>query len=78
MAAGWKPEETKALVAVWRAEDVQSQLDGVSHNRCIFEKIAAAMEGAGFHRTWQQCKTKIKNLTQRYRKVSPFFLSLFL
>lgn len=70
MAGGWTPEEAKALVAIWGAEDVQSQLDGVSRNRCVYDKIAAAMKDTGFHRTWQQCKTKVKNLTQRYRKVS--------
>ena len=70
MAAGWSVEETKALVDIWGAHDVQAQLDGVARNRCVYEKIATAMEDAEFHRTWQQCKTKVKNLTQRYRKVS--------
>ena len=52
MAAGWSVEETKALVGIWGVQDVQSQLDGVSRNRCVFEKIATAMEDVGFHRTW--------------------------
>ena len=34
-------EETRALVGVWRAEDVQNQLDGVARNKAIFEKIAS-------------------------------------
>ena len=65
MAAGWSVEETKTLVDIWGAHDVQAQLDGVTRNRCVYEKIATE-----FHRTWQQCKTNVKNLTQRYRKVS--------
>ena len=36
----WTEEETRALVRVWGAEDVQSQLDGVARNKAIFEKIA--------------------------------------
>ena len=70
MAAGWTMDETKALVGIWGAQDVQSQLDGVARNRSMFEKIATAMADLGFDRTWQQCKTKVKNLTQKYRKVS--------
>jgi len=38
MAAGWTPEETKALVSIWETEDVQSQLGSVAWNRIIFEK----------------------------------------
>ena len=37
----WTEEETRALVGVWGAEDVQSQLDGVARNKAIFEKIAS-------------------------------------
>ena len=66
----WTEEETRALVGVWGAEDVQSQLDGVARNKAIFEKIASSLANHGYNRTWQQCKTKIKNLIQKYRKVS--------
>ena len=70
MAAGWSLEETKALIDIWGAAGLQSQLDGVARNRSVYEKIAASLVDSGFDRTWQQCKTKIKNLTQRYRKAS--------
>ena len=65
--AGWSAEETKALISLWGQANVQSQLDGVTRNRSIYEKIARDLEG--YDRTWQQCRTKIKNLTQKYRKV---------
>ena len=61
-------EETRALVGVWGAEDVQSQLDGVERNKAIFEKIASSLTNHGYHRTWQQCKTKIKNMTSTLYK----------
>ena len=63
-------EETRALVGVWGQQNVQSELDGVTRNRTVFERIAKEMRELGFERTWQQCRTKIKNLTQKYRKVS--------
>ena len=64
----WTEEETRALVGVCGAEDVQSQLDGVARNKAIFEKIASSLANHGYHRTWQQCKTKIKNMTSTLYK----------
>ena len=69
MAAGWSTEATRALVSVWSQENVQSELDGVSRNRTIFERISNELRDKGYEKTWQQCRTKIKNLTQKYRKV---------
>ena len=72
MAAGWGEAETKALIEVWGAADVQNQLDAVSRNRHIYQRISRDLQQLGYTKTWQQCKTKIKNLTQKYRKVSDF------
>ena len=33
-------------------------------------KISKELGEVGDEKTWQQCRTKIKNLTQKYRKVS--------
>ncbi len=70
MAAGWSVDETRALLGIWVATDIQSQLDGVARNRVVYQKIATALAELGYELTWQQCRTKIKNLTQKYRKVS--------
>ena len=69
MAAGWSAQETRVLVSIWGEADVQSQLDGVVRNKVVYEKISREMEKLGFIRTWQQCRTKIKNLTHKYKKV---------
>ena len=69
MAAGWSVEETRALVGVWGQAKVQEQLNGVMRNRAIFKMIAREMGELGYERSWQQCRTKVKNLTQKYRKV---------
>ena len=70
MAAGWTMEETGALVSIWGQANVQNELDGIARNRTVFEKIAKEMAELGFERTWQQCRTKGKNLTQEFRKVN--------
>ena len=62
--AGWSEEETSVLISIWGAANVQQQLDSVTRNRHIYEKIANDMAEHGYHKTWQQCKTKIKNLRQ--------------
>ena len=68
-STGWSNEETRALLGIWGAAEVQNQLDGIIRNRVIYEKIAASLSKLGYERTWQQCKTKIKNMVQRYKKV---------
>ena len=70
MAGSWNVEETKALIAIWGQENVQSQLDRIHRNRDVYQRIAMELEDAGYVKTWQQCRTKIKNLTQKYRKVN--------
>ena len=70
MAAGWDFAEAKALLGIWGDADVQSQLDGIVRNKAIYQKVATAMAELGYSRTWQQCRVKVKNLVQRYKKVS--------
>ena len=70
MAGPWSAQETKALLDVWGADSVQRELDGIVRNRTVYMKVASGLAELGYDRTWQQCKTKVKNLVQRYRKVS--------
>uniref|UniRef100_A0A1X7V6C0 Myb/SANT-like DNA-binding domain-containing protein n=1 Tax=Amphimedon queenslandica TaxID=400682 RepID=A0A1X7V6C0_AMPQE len=70
MAAGWSAEATAALLAIWGEENVQEQLDGVARNRSIYERILSKLKEKSFNYNWKQCRTKVKNLTQQYRKVS--------
>ena len=78
MAGSWNVEETKALIAIWGQENVQSQLDRVHRNRDVYQRIAMELEDNGYVKMWQQCRTKIKNLTQKYRKVSGTAFNFFL
>ena len=70
MASGWSADETRALIGVWGEADIQRQLDGVARNRPIYENISAQLCEMGYEKTWEQCRTKIKNMTNKYRKVS--------
>ena len=66
---GWSNEATQALIALWGETKVQEQLDAVARNKSIYEDIAEEMKKAGYDYTWKQCRTKGKNLAQKYRKV---------
>ena len=44
--AHWSNDETKALLWIWGASEVQSQLDTVVQNRTIYEKVAAQLREA--------------------------------
>ncbi len=69
-ACGWYSEATRALINIWGQTDVQSKLDSVKRNKDIFLQVARDLQDLGYHWTWEQCRTKIKNLTQKYRKVT--------
>ena len=76
MAAGWTSNETKAFIGIWGEEEIQNALDGVVRNKTIYQKVAVAMGELGYIKTWQQCRTKIKNLVQKYKKVSAVISSI--
>ena len=61
MAAGWTADETKGLIGIWGEEEVQNALDGVVRNKTIYQKIAAARARLGNAKSWQQCRTKVRN-----------------
>ena len=65
---GLKKRRGLWCMGVWGDEGVQTELDGVERNNAIFEKIASSLANHEYHRTWQQCKTKIKNMTSTLYK----------
>lgn len=70
MSGSWNVEEMKVLIAILGQENVQSQLDRICSNCDVCQPIAMDLEDAGYVKTWQQCRTKIKNLSQKYRKAN--------
>ena len=62
--------ETSALINIWADENVQKLLDGAARNQVVYVKISINLSQIGFNtKSWKQCRTKIKNLIQAYRKV---------
>ena len=68
--AGWTDDATKALLSTRGEHNIQDQLDGVKRNKHIYYKIASELAENGFQFTAKQCRTKVKNLAQSYRKVN--------
>ena len=65
----WSVEETRALLNLWCDDRVQRQLEGAVRNKAIFEEIQRNLGSLGYHRTWLQCRVKVKNLIATYRKI---------
>ena len=65
----WGYYEAKCLVEVWADKEIQRQLSLMGRKQNIWENIAAKRNDNGYKRTASQCKTKIHNLEQKYKKV---------
>ena len=65
----WSKDETLKLLTIWSDENVQAQLEGCKRNQDVYRKISSELEEAGFNRTLQQCRDKLKKLKSEYRRV---------
>lgn len=61
----WTIEATQALLSLWGRENVQKQV-----KKSTFESIANSMQSLSYDFSWKQCRTRVRNLTYYYRKVS--------
>ena len=68
MATTGSKEETFKLIEIWGDDAVQAQLEGCRRNQEVFTKVAAALAEAGYHKTVQQCREKVKKLKLEYRR----------
>ena len=64
----WSKEETLKLIEVWGQEAIQKQLQECKRNQTVYEEVAKEMREAGYERTYQQCRDKIKKLKGEYKK----------
>lgn len=69
MADNWWSDEAKLLISLWGDLAVQEKLNSMHNKKPIWEQISAKMAAAGYTRSAQQCRIKINNLKQKYRKV---------
>ena len=51
MAGSWNVKETKALIAIWGQENVQSPLEKIHRNRDVYQRIAMELEDNGYVKT---------------------------
>ena len=65
----WMATKTVALISAWREEKVREMVTGSKCNRVVYSMIGEKMSESGWKRTWEQCRTKLKNLVSRCRKV---------
>ena len=65
----WADQEVLKLVELWGEDSVQEQLEGCKQNSQVYDRIAREMQLAGFDRTGQQCRDKMKKLRSEYRKI---------
>jgi len=65
----WDYYEANFLVdLVWADEEIQRQLWAMGRKHNIWENIASKLHNNGYKRTASQCKTKIHNPEQKYKK----------
>ena len=69
MADTWWFEETKLLIALWSEEAVQHELKTMHNKKLVWDKISQRMADGEYSRSAQQCRVKINNLQQKYRKI---------
>ena len=69
MADTWWFEETKLLIALWSEEAVQHELNTMHNKKLVWDKISQGIADEGYSRSAQQCRVKINNLKQKYRKI---------
>ena len=68
-SGAWSDRETKALISIWGEVNIQEQLDGATRNKTVFVDISKQLQRLGYDKDWQQCRIKVKNLKNQYKKV---------
>ena len=69
MAGGWTDGEVFKLIYIWKEEGIQEQLEGSKRNKHVYDKLGTQMCKAGYNKTGEQCRCKVKKLRQEYKKI---------
>ena len=65
----WGFVGTKTLIGFWGEEDIQRQFTSMGCKKNIWEGIAIKLQRSSSSRSGDQCKTRMHNLQQKYKKV---------
>ena len=69
MMTYWSKEETFKLIRIWSEDNIQAQLEGCKRNREVYTKISCELFVAGYTRTYEQCREKLKKLKAEYKRI---------
>uniref|UniRef100_A0A8C5DNI8 Myb/SANT-like DNA-binding domain-containing protein n=1 Tax=Gouania willdenowi TaxID=441366 RepID=A0A8C5DNI8_GOUWI len=71
MARGqtWSNDEVTTLIDIWADEHISRMLLETHKNKEVFRMFSQRLAARGFHRSGDQCRTKVKKLRQQYYKV---------
>ena len=65
----WSHDKVYKLISLWSDDVIQEQLEGCRRNSQVYKKTAESLREAGFNRTFEQCREKMKKLKGEYKKV---------
>ncbi|KAF4106759.1 uncharacterized protein LOC131550929 [Onychostoma macrolepis] len=69
MAVSWSAEEVQTFLSLIAEERIQRELDGATRNEKVFQEVAKLLAAHGYHRTYKQCRDKLKKLKSDYRSI---------
>ncbi|KAL1250551.1 hypothetical protein QQF64_018347 [Cirrhinus molitorella] len=69
MASSWSVDEVQAFLSLIAEERIQRGLDGATRNENVFQEVAQLLAAHGYHRTYKQCRDKLKKLKSDYRSI---------
>ncbi|CAM4491202.1 unnamed protein product [Leuciscus chuanchicus] len=69
MAESWSVDEVQTFLSLVGEERIQRELDGATRNGKVFQEVAQLLAAHGYHRTYKQCRDKLKKLKSDYRTI---------
>ncbi|XP_051556094.1 uncharacterized protein LOC127442256 [Myxocyprinus asiaticus] len=65
----WSVNEVQTLLSLVAEERIHRELDGATRNEKVFREVSQLLAAHGYHRTYKQCREKLKKLKSDYRSI---------
>lgn len=69
LRAVWTSDEVKELLTRWAEESFQDQLRSTQRTERVYAQLSSALATQGFDKTTSQCRSKIRVLKQKYKRI---------
>ncbi|XP_067284024.1 uncharacterized protein [Pseudorasbora parva] len=69
MTVLWSVDEVRTFLSLVAEERIQRDLNGMTRNEKVFKEVAQLLAAHGYHRTYKQCRDKLKKLKSNYRTI---------